>query len=83
MGKDTPTSPQSPGQARLSGLFHAWVDTNQHPAPPPTMIGGRRSTAELAEQLRQVGSSGQGGDSPERGSGGPVSIISSELGAQS
>jgi len=41
--QDTPT-PQSPAQARLSGLFHAWVDTNQHPAPPPTpqltLIGG-------------------------------------------
>lgn len=83
VGKDTPTSPQSPGQARLSGLFHAWVDTNQHPAPPPTMIDGRRSTAELAEQLRQVGSSGQGGDSPKRDSGGPVSILSCRLRAKS
>lgn len=83
VGKDTPTSLHSPGQARLSGLFHAWVDTNQHPAPPPTMIGGRRSTAELAEQLRQVGSSGQGTESPERDSGGPVSILPSELQAES
>ena len=83
VGKDTPTSPQSPGQARLSGLFHAWVDANHHPAPPPTMIGGRRSTVELAEQLRQVGSSGQGAESPERDSGGPVSILSCRFRAKS
>jgi hypothetical protein len=42
-------SPQSPGQARLSGLFHAWVDTNQHPAPPPTpqltLVGGEGTDA--------------------------------------
>jgi len=82
MGKDTPTSPQSPGQARLSGLFHAWVDTNQHPAPPPTLAGGSADTALLAEQLRQVGSSGQGAESPER-SGGPVSSLSSEIKAES
>jgi len=83
MGKDTPTSPQSPGQARLSGLFHAWVDTNQHHAPPPTMIGGRGGAASLAEQLGHVGPSGQGGDSPERDSNGPVSILSCRLRAKS
>ena len=46
--RDTPT-PQSPAQARLSGLFHAWVDTNQHPAPPPTpqltLVGGETTNA--------------------------------------
>jgi hypothetical protein len=46
--QDTP-SPQSPAQARLSGLFHAWVDTNQHPAPPSTpqltLVGGETTTA--------------------------------------
>lgn len=49
LARETPISPQSPGQARLSGLFHAWVDTNQHPAPPPTpqltLIGGEATTA--------------------------------------
>jgi diaphanous 1 len=43
------SSPQSPVQARLSGLFHAWVDTNQHPAPPSTpqltLVGGEAATA--------------------------------------
>jgi hypothetical protein len=47
-GQDPPT-PQSPAQARLSGLFHAWVDTNQHPAPPSTpqltLVGGEATTA--------------------------------------
>jgi hypothetical protein len=47
-GQDPPT-PQSPAQARLSGLFHAWVDTNQHPAPPSTpqltLVGGDATTA--------------------------------------
>jgi diaphanous 1 len=70
VGKDIHTSPQSPGQARLSGLFHAWVDTNQHPAPPPTLAGGRAGTASLAEQLRHDGSGAQGGDfSSDRVSG--------------
>jgi len=44
-----PPTPQSPAQARLSGLFHAWVDTNQHPAPPSTpqltLVGGETTTA--------------------------------------
>jgi hypothetical protein len=44
-----PPTPQRPAQARLSGLFHAWVDTNQHPAPPSTpqltLVGGEASTA--------------------------------------
>jgi hypothetical protein len=44
-----PPTPQSPAQARLSGLFHAWVDTNQHPAPPSTpqltLVGGEATTA--------------------------------------
>jgi diaphanous 1 len=70
VGKDIPTSPQSPGQARLSGLFHAWVDTNQHPAPPPTLAGGRAGTALLAEQLRRGDSGVHGIDfSPDRVSG--------------
>lgn len=42
-------TPQSPAHARLSGLFHAWVDTNQHPAPPPTpqltLVGGETTNA--------------------------------------
>jgi len=46
--QDNPT-PHSPAQARLSGLFHAWVDTNQHPAPPPTpqltLVGGETTNA--------------------------------------
>jgi len=46
--QDTPT-PRSPAQARLSGLFHAWMDTNQHPAPPPTpqltLVGGETTNA--------------------------------------
>jgi hypothetical protein len=49
-------SPHIPGQARLSGLFHAWVDTNQHPAPPPTpqltLVGGE-GTAALAGLLHE------------------------------
>jgi hypothetical protein len=44
-----PPTPQSPAQARLSGLFHAWVDTNQHPAPTSTpqltLVGGEATTA--------------------------------------
>jgi hypothetical protein len=44
-----PPTPQSPAQARLSGLFHAWVDTNQHLAPPSTpqltLVGGESTTA--------------------------------------
>jgi hypothetical protein len=44
-----PPTPQSPAQARLSGLFHALVDTNQHPAPPSTpqltLVGGETTTA--------------------------------------
>jgi hypothetical protein len=44
-----PPTPQSPAQARLSGLFHAWVDTNQHPAPPSTpqltLVGGEATSA--------------------------------------
>jgi hypothetical protein len=47
-GQDPPT-PQSPAQARLSGLFHAWVDTKKHPAPPSTpqltLVGGEATTA--------------------------------------
>lgn len=48
LAKEIPTHPQSPGQARLSGLFQAWVDTRQHPAPPPTpqlTLVGSESTA--------------------------------------
>jgi hypothetical protein len=44
-----PPTPQSPAQAILSGLFHAWVDTDQHPAPPSTpqltLVGGEPTTA--------------------------------------
>ena len=53
--QDTPT-PQSPAQARLSGLLHAWVNTKQHPAPPPTpqltLVGGETTNA-LAGLLSQ------------------------------
>ena len=53
---DKVTSPQKPGQARLSNLFHAWVDTNQHPAPPSTpqrtLVGGE-ATDVLAAVLHE------------------------------
>jgi hypothetical protein len=53
---ETATPPHSSGQARLSGLFNAWVDTNAHPAPPPTpqlTLVGSDATTALAEALAE------------------------------
>ncbi|KAK4684327.1 hypothetical protein P7C73_g5857, partial [Tremellales sp. Uapishka_1] len=30
------TQQSTPNMNRLSGLFHGWLDTNKHPAPPPS-----------------------------------------------
>jgi hypothetical protein len=60
-GNDATTPSSPPGsagnQARLSGLFHAWVDTNQHPVPPSTpqlTLVSSETTSSLAEQLHQA-----------------------------
>jgi hypothetical protein len=49
---DMTSSPQSLGQSRLSGLFHAWVDTNHHSAPPSTArltLAGDDAATALAD----------------------------------
>lgn len=60
-GKDATTPSSPPGsagnQARLSGLFHAWADTNQHPVPPSTpqlTLVSSETTSSLAEHLHQA-----------------------------
>jgi len=79
-----PPTPQSPAQARLSGLFHAWVDTDQHPAPPSTpqltLVGGETTTAlagllseGMEDQLVISPNQSQVDDgTPTRSSGGEV-----------
>lgn len=59
----TPLRAQATGPARLSGLFHGWLDAHQHPAPPPspqlTLVSTERghdaeAEGHLVDDAREV-----------------------------